>query len=228
MYGISEQAQNILDEERLGSDDMVEAAKSLLTRPSDSGWWDEELFDTHTLMFSTPDWALTEDYLWDYSNYRRILEDMQAEFPDDVEDAAFGHWTYSRFLAVKVRVLDADGNITGAFARAYAIGKALEDYPIYDEQDVMELESEVQERDLKDWAKEHELHVDVVFEAWSQDDIYVEGSGSSFHIGAYDVPTDYKQDWDERQAALVAHILKKRDERAAVDAGQVPLEGVQA
>ena len=225
MYGISEQAQEIIDLERLDVDGLVQAAGQALERPSDSGWWDEELWNTHTLLFGTPDWELTEDYLWDYSNYRRILEDLQAKFPDDVEDAAFGHWTYSRFVAVKVRVLDEDGNITGAFAKAYAIGKELEDYPIYDEQDVLGLENECQEREVAAWAEQVGLDKGVVFEAWAEDDIYVEGYGSEFHIGVWTMPTDYTQTWEEREQAMVAHILHKRDERAAVAAGQTALEG---
>ena len=57
-------------------------------------WFDDEVWKTHTLMFVAPDISLTDDYLIDYSNYQVALDELKTAFPEDVEDASFGHWTY--------------------------------------------------------------------------------------------------------------------------------------
>jgi hypothetical protein len=129
---------------------LIAAATEALERPSDSAWRDDDVFSTHTLMFATPDWSLTDEYIIGQANYRAILEDMSAAYarhPGAVESATFGHWTYSRFQCIKVRVIYADGTIHPAFVDAYAIAQYLErDYPLYSEEAHSELECEVWER----------------------------------------------------------------------------------
>jgi hypothetical protein len=130
----------------LDHDAIVSAAVEALTRPSNSGWWDEEMYVTHTLMFSTPDPSLTDDYTIGASNLRCIAEDMRAAYPHAVEESSFGHWTYSRFLALKVRVIDSHGRIHPAFVDAMAIAWSLErDYPLYNDEDHSNLEWEIWE-----------------------------------------------------------------------------------
>lgn len=117
-------------------------AGQALERPSDSGWHDDDLWETHTLMFhSAPD----SDDLIAQSNTATILRDLgeaYARFPGAVESAGFGHWTYSHFDTIKVRVLYSNGEIHPAFADAVAIALALEDYPLWDEEDHSERETE--------------------------------------------------------------------------------------
>ena len=128
---------------------LLEAAEEALSRPSDASFWDEELYASHTLMFATPDWSLTTEYTVGQANYRAILEDMTAAYrrsPGAVSDASVGHWTYSRFQCIKIRVAYADGTIHPAFADAYAIATALErDYPLYSDDTHSELEWELWE-----------------------------------------------------------------------------------
>ena len=121
-------------------DAIISAAIDALTRPSDSAWYDEEMFTTHTLMFSTPDPKLTDDYMVDASNHETVGRDLSAEYPRAVDTGAtFGHWTYSRFIAIKVRVIDSKGNIHPAFVDAYAIAlKLRDDYPLWDDEDYSE------------------------------------------------------------------------------------------
>lgn len=225
MYELTEAAEAVILSERLNESELVETAQDALQQPGDSFWRDDELWVTHALMFATPDRALTDDYLIDYSNYRSILRDLTEEFPEDVEDASFGHWTYSRFVCIKVRVLDEDGKITGGFAKAFAAGKALEDYFIYDEQDYMELEQEVQDEYVREWARDNDVEPDLVFEAWWEGDIYVEGVGSGFAILGENGETDGLP-WDERDAALVKLIQDGHARRLAAEQGAVELEGV--
>lgn len=134
--------------EKMGVDELDEGkliimAAQALEIPSDSGWWDEQIHDTHGIMFGTPDPKLTDEYLIDESNLRSIFRDLSATWPKQVEMSSFGHWTYSRFICLKIQVLYSNGEITPAFAAACSIALALQDdYPVYDESDWSELEHE--------------------------------------------------------------------------------------
>lgn len=136
--------------DEIDRDAILAAATEALTRPSDSGWWDEEMYTTHTLMFSTPDPSLTDEYTVGTSNLRSITADMLAAYPHAVSEASFGHWTYSRFLALKVRVIDSHGRIHPAFVDAMAIAWSLErEYPVYSDDDHSELEWEIWTRTVE-------------------------------------------------------------------------------
>lgn len=154
-------------------DTVLEHAEGALEHPSDSAWRDDELWSTHTLMFSTPDIALTDDYLGDWSNYRTALRLLSEAYPDDVEDATFGHWTYSRFMAVKVRV-HRDGVITPAFCEAVGLVEGLKDYGLIDEDDYSELRQEVSEQYLTEYAKQAGVSYQNLCEAMEKLDVYYE------------------------------------------------------
>lgn len=129
---------------------ILEYAAQALERPSESAWRDDELWDTHTLLFhSAPD----SDDTVAQSNFRSILEDLGDAYkrsPGAVERARIGHWTYSHFDCIKVRVTYANGEIHPAFADAVQILKALEDYPLYSEDDHSDLEMEIWEKAIND------------------------------------------------------------------------------
>lgn len=164
-----------IDDERLGNRDwakLIETATDALQEPGDSYWFDEDVWKTHTLVFSTPDFSLTDDYLGDWSNYRCILRDLTEEFPDDVEDAEFGHWTFSRFKAIKVRVIDDEGQITEAFTRVFDIAEDLKQTALYDEDDYYELEEEVRTRDLIDIANDNQCSFDGLVQAMDELNAY--------------------------------------------------------
>lgn len=156
---------------------LLETAEEALERPGDSAWFDEELWNTHTLVLATPDISLTDDYLADWSNYRSILRDLQDEFPDDVEDAEFGHWTYSKFKAVKIRVVDA-GWVTDAFVKLFEILEDLKDTVLYDEDDFYELEEETRNAHLADLAGDYQCSFEGLVNAMDKLDVYyVPGHG---------------------------------------------------
>ena len=144
-------SDDVLAEYDAGAEDLIQFAAEALKRPSESGWHDEDLWHTHTLMFSTPAWWLTEDYVLGQANYRAVLKDLTEEFPDDVTEATFGHWTYSTYQTIKVRVVDENGAITKAFAKAESIERSLaEQYPVYDEELLSQMESELLDEYLDD------------------------------------------------------------------------------
>lgn len=156
---------------------ILEYAAQALERPSDSYWRDSELWETHTLLFhSAPD----SDDLIALSNHRSILEDLggaYAKSPGAVERASVGHWTYSHFDCIKVRVTYANGEIHPAFADAVQILKALEDYPLYSEEDHSDLEMEIWDKAINDaatYALESEddaaeIRDDVIRYLWSEE-----------------------------------------------------------
>ena len=167
-------------------DTILERAEEALEHPADSAWRDDELWNTHTMMFATPDIELTDDYLEDWSNYRSILKALSDAYPGDVEDATFGHWTYSRFMAVKIRVVDADGYITPAFCEAVEIAYDLEhNNYLYDEDDYMELRDEAEARAVAVFAEDNDVQLDYLWEAMNELDARYD-----LHEGWYDVDTD--------------------------------------
>lgn len=132
---------------------LIKLALEALERPSDSIWFDPELWDTHTTLFHhAPD---SDDTIAE-SNHRSILRDLSsayARFPGAISEDSFGHWTYSRFNTIKIRVLYSNGEIHPAFTDAITIAIALRDnYPLYDDSDYSELESEYWDKAIMEEA----------------------------------------------------------------------------
>lgn len=124
-------------------DTLTTFVREALERPSEAGFWDDELYVTHTLAFHTPAWHLTDDYIIDQANYRTALELLE---PYGAEAATVGHWTYSTFECIKVPLLTVDGEITAAAVQLWCLVQEIEEYPVLDEQLWSELEWEVNER----------------------------------------------------------------------------------
>lgn len=130
-----------------------------LVRPSDAGFWDDDLYVTHTLAFGTPAWHLTDDYIIDQVNYRVALETLE---PLGAEAATIGHWTYSQFECVKVPMLTKSGKITPAAVEYWNLWMRIRDYPVLDEQLWSELEMEVNTEAMKqaiEW-EEHQREIE--------------------------------------------------------------------
>lgn len=127
--------------------ELEEFVRESLERPSDAGFWDEELYVTHTLAMHTPAWHLTDDYIIDQANYRVALEELEEL---GAEAATVGHWTYSTFECIKVPMLTEAGEITAAAVALWNIQMRLQDYAVLDEQLWSELEWEVNERAMTD------------------------------------------------------------------------------
>lgn len=122
------------DLDNLTVDELKDAANQALSRPSNFMSGDSDLWVTHTLMFATVSWNLSDEDIVGESNYRAILRDYSEKYPEDVEDFSFSHWTYSRYNAIKVRVIDENGSVTKVFAELFSLNKQLsEEYPLYDE-----------------------------------------------------------------------------------------------
>lgn len=156
----------------LDGESIVDRATEALAHPADSGWSDKDLWKTHTLMFATPDKSLTDEYLADWSNYRSALRELSADYPNDVEEATFRHWTYSRFMAVKIRVVTDTGAITEAFVKALQLEDSLEHNHLLDEDDFMELEDEVRTLALKEIADDIKVSYDGLIGAMNALNVY--------------------------------------------------------
>lgn len=132
--------------------------REALERPSDAGFWDEELYVTHTLAMHTPAWHLTDDYIVEQANYRVALEELSEV---GAEAATVGHWTYSQLECIKVPMLTEDGAITAAAVALWNIHMRLQDYPVLDEQLWSELEWEVNDRAMTDALEWEERQRDI-------------------------------------------------------------------
>ena len=167
-------------------DTILERAESALEHPEDSAWRDEELWVTHTMLFATPDIKLTDDYLEGWSNYRTILKALSEAYPDDVSDATFGSWTYSRFMAIKIRVIDDAGYVTPAFAEALEIEYDLENNNhLYDEGHYMDLQAEIESQHVEQFARDNDVALDRLWEAMNELDVRYD-----LHEGWYGVDED--------------------------------------
>lgn len=141
----------------IDDEELIKAAKEALTRPSDFGYYGSlPLFESWGMTY-----AKTRDSdVLDRSNYRRLLEDAQgiatAEDGDNAEDhseyvqeISCSHWAYGYADHIVVKVLeDPEGdivpeNITHTFRfMADACLRLRDEYPVYDESDYSELETE--------------------------------------------------------------------------------------
>ena len=156
----SVEALNYIENNWIEVDDSVleEFVRESLERPSDAGFWDEELYVTHTLAMHTPAWYLTDDYIIGQANYRAALEELSEV---GAEAATVGHWTYSQFECIKVPMLTEDGAITAAAVALWNIHMRLQDYPMLDEQLWSELEWEVNDRAMTDALEWEERQRDI-------------------------------------------------------------------
>ena len=147
MYTLSPEAQklDVLDPETLS-----EYAEDALHRPENFIGLDSDIYVTHTFMFSTPDWGMTNEYPVMEANFRAARDALTEAYPEDVMEANFGHWTYSRYSTLKVRVLDENGQPTAAFVDAVSIAHGLQhEYPILDHEVYSQILEEVWESTLK-------------------------------------------------------------------------------
>lgn len=92
-------------------------------------------------------WAITisvhrDSGLLDQSNYAVIKKDMEERFPNDVSDERFNHWAVGWVDHLLVRMLDGKGNVTPAGIAILEWQDRLSDYPVADESDYSERETE--------------------------------------------------------------------------------------
>ena len=76
------------------------------------------------------------------SEFKSILTHLQETDPDNVIESSMGHWTYSSFDLILVRLFDDSGAPTEAALAADEVLRGLEDYPVFNEEAVSEAEYE--------------------------------------------------------------------------------------
>jgi hypothetical protein len=134
----------------IDTDTLAEYAAEALKRPSDFAAWDDRWYTTHGHVAS---WADRGDDVLAESNYHAMLAALQGAVAhdetgaseargDDVEDASMNHWAHGSVRQLMVRVRDDSGDYTPAFREAVACALAMAEYPILDESDYFERETE--------------------------------------------------------------------------------------
>lgn len=139
----------------VSEDDIVELAESALERPSDAAFWDRDLYSTHTLGMY---WAPGSDDMVAESNYHVALEELQSAFPGEsrIAPASVGHWTYSSYNCIKVRVLNKRGRITPEFVAFALMAIFLRDYPLLSDEDYSNREYDAWQNAVTDAINEFE------------------------------------------------------------------------
>ena len=116
-----------------------------LARPRDFGYMggNPEMFHTWSL---GPVILTRDSRLLDQSNARVLKKRLEEspEWADDYTIASAGHWAVGWVEHLSYRVVDSDGKPTAIAKFLKAWDKALRDYPIADESDYSELESEAE------------------------------------------------------------------------------------
>ena len=153
--------------------------------PGKDGW------DGWAIVMATPDPDLTDDYLIDVSNLYRALADLQGVNEDDVDTGWFGHWTYSRYLSLSVRVVGKSGKrVTPVFVRWLELVNAMRDYLLLDESDYSE----------REWARNEEW-LELAWRQGDLDDIKDKGCEDCISR-AFMNAIDYCGDWPKDEYVL--------------------------
>lgn len=159
-------------------DTLVKAAREALTRPSDFGYYgDLPLFESWGFVFfqsaasgtlERSNFRVARASLEEASKKDReaalLLHDGDAS--DYVQEVGVSHWLVGSADHLAVRVLvDEDGpitadNLTHTFVHAVELALSIKDYPVLDESDFSELESEEQDAAWDSWLR-HEVINDI-------------------------------------------------------------------
>lgn len=100
------------------------------------------------------------------SNYESILRDLMENDSDNVEDTTLGHWTYSYFRILVVKLYDSEGRPTPAAIHADDILGELEQYGIWDDEDLSEREVKSAVSYIENCGVSEDLSVDVLRAVW--------------------------------------------------------------
>jgi hypothetical protein len=117
-------------------------AQSALEKPKDFGYWGSvDMFNT---------WGFTgidqtrDSNILDRSNFRVISNDLMKMYPNDFEIESYSHWACGSIDRLVCRILKSPGdiieeNITLCFFQAMEWHRTLEQYPVADDDDYLDL-----------------------------------------------------------------------------------------
>ena len=127
------------------TENLIKCASDAIKEPEDFGYWGPK--DTFvTWGFCGFDKHRDSEAI-DRSNFRVISENLMEKYPNDFRIETYSHWAVGSVDRLLCRVLkDKEpgvviDNITEAFKAAMVWQDKLQEYPIADEEDWMELES---------------------------------------------------------------------------------------
>jgi hypothetical protein len=132
----------------ISDNDLEKVAQRALTRPRNFIRYDREVFSTHGLVFA---WADRGDDLIDESNYHVMLGELKTMIengdaqPEDLIEGSESHWAVGHLSTLYVRVYENDcpcGEFTAIFKHAASMVLAIEAYPILDDEDHSQRESD--------------------------------------------------------------------------------------
>lgn len=204
---------------RLASMKLEAAAKDFA-----GNWQKFESFGWHEKPADAENWGIyhldhRDSNLLDQSNAAAITKELEV-YGDDVVPQRFGHWAVGWIDALAVRVYKR-GKITDAFQKLHELLKRLDDYPVLDDEDLSQRETET----ILDWIESEggRLLADPAHapEGW-ESEVYrvLEGDYSEDHLPnemeileameelGYEIDEDAAADAEARDARI-----RERDSR---------------
>jgi len=121
-------------------------------------WRKFQSFAWHAKPDEPDDWAIfythnRDSSLADESNaavFKKTLQPFLDEDEPDVVSERHSHWACGWVEGYAIRVYDAEGEVTKAFAAYAELALALQEYPILDESDYSEREFEAALKNIED------------------------------------------------------------------------------
>lgn len=127
------------------TENLIKCAGDAIEKPEDFGYWGPE--DTFVTWGFCGFNKHRDSETIERSNFRVISEDLMEKYPNDFRIETYSHWAVGSVDRLLCRVLkDKEpgiviDNITEAFKAAMVWQDKLQEYPIADEEDWMELEN---------------------------------------------------------------------------------------
>jgi hypothetical protein len=226
----------------------VEMAKQAMERPSDFGWFGrEDMFETwgFTGVNRYPNGGGKSDIdaILDDSNFFCIKQHLEGKFPDseNIEEVGLNHWAAGSVDSIICKIIAVDpppdlddldeDDLTDEFKEIADIVVGLrDDYPIFDEMDFSERESEYHyDRFIEDIPFEIDASkVDDVLNDLHERDIYIEEGvmeddifESAYAVGADD-RVNCDEEWKAWEFLNPAEVARKKENNWR-DAGQMRL-----
>jgi hypothetical protein len=115
-----------------------QAVKESSNRPNFAYFGDLELGKSWAFVIARS----RDSELLEESNFATVKNDLEKQFPGDVENVHSSHWAVGWVDELAVRMLDKKGKVTPAGIAALEWQEKLDDYPVADEEDYSEREAE--------------------------------------------------------------------------------------
>lgn len=195
----STETRNYMEENYLTEDEVLSIVDQIQEQTEGMFVLDRKIETTHVMAFSHA-WTLSSDetsllHAVNQFAAKMELEDQKADF----DETTFGHWTYSSYDTLAIRVLSDDQTTVEVGAAVLAdLQNKLEDYPVLDDELYSIAESNVNDYTMIDLIDDLETTPEIkhrTFQDWRdysfEPEYDVEPSTNKLQ------DEDTKENWDD-------------------------------